>query len=68
MPYLVLDNFPQAICWVSLVASNKNNSDLFFEAEVEIIKNFSVIFFVLRVYTMRDTQSNYCLKATSDAS
>lgn len=68
MPYLVLGSFPQVICWASLVASNKNNSDLFFEAEAEIIKNFSVIFFVLRVYTMRDTQSNYCLKATSDDS
>lgn len=48
MLYIGLRKFPWTICWVSLVASNKNNSDLFFKAEEESCQEF----FVLSVYIM----------------
>ena len=49
MPYIGLRKFPRTVCWVSLLASNKNNSDLFFKAEEESCQEL----FILSVYTMR---------------
>ena len=48
MLYTGLRKFPWTIRWVSLGASNKNNSDLFFKAEEESCQEF----FVLSVYIM----------------